>query len=435
MKKIRFILIVPLFILGSCNILDVEPSDMVEQDDVFNSESGVKSAIVGCYNTLQSTGAYGRDIIGISDLLAENLEETGTTQEYAQFQIHNVLADNALIEGVWAAGYSGINECNMVLSKLSESDLSNKASYEAHARFIRAIHYYNLVRFFGDLPLKTTPTLNAENLDIPRSPVNDVYELIIDDLNFASNQLPIEPLFMGAATKGSAQAALASVYLTIKDYSNAQIMASQVIDGENYELVSDFTGLYPAEHNTESIFEIEFNDIDNTTMAQYFLLTEVGGRHEWTPSTSLISSYSANDNRKSLIVQSGTDIYGNKYNEISSRSDNVYVFRLAEMYLIRAEANARLNNDAELIRQDVNKIRDRAGLDTLTTLNYQELLADILIERKLEFAFEGKHWFDLIRTDSALTVIEDINNRNQYLMPIPISEMQTNKNMTQNQGY
>lgn len=444
MKYIGIIFLLNIFILGACDMLEIEPKDAIEQDKVFENEEAYYSAVIGCYDALQQTGCYGGDLVSIPGLLSGNLKHTGTTQEYKEFQDNNVQPDNPMIGSIWNSAYDGINRCNMIINNSNNGVLpSDKRDiYLGHAHFLRALHYYNLVRLFGGVPIKLQATTETgEHLNVARSTINEVYALIESDLDLAEQNLPAkDPIFIGAATSNTAMAMHSIVKLTKEEWAAAANFATMVINSGEYDMLNKFEALYPPEHNDESIFDVEFNNIDNNRLAQYFLPADeiTGGRHEWEPTTDLIDEYNEDDNRLEVTIkdEDGT-IYGGKYTEITTRSDNFYLIRLAEMYLVRAESNARLEQNDSLIREDLHKIKLRANEeDSVFTNDYDDLLKITLQERKKEFAFEGKHWFDLVRTDSALNVLDNVTNRNQYLMPIPLAEIQTNSKITENNpGY
>lgn len=438
MKKILIISIIGLLSFGACEVTDVDPKGDIPQDIAFSDEASVKSAIVGCYDALQSTGYYGRYYTVVPDLLANNLDENGTTQEYAEFSNNAVQSDNFVIEGIWNRLYDGINRANMVIVNISDAGLNDddENMYLAHAYFIRALNHFNLMRFFGEIPVKTTPSTEpGDHLNVPRNSIDEVYEQIFTDLEKAHAN--ITSIFTGSADFATVKALLARVHLYRQNWTEAKTYAGQVINDFNYMLEPAFGDLFPAENSSESIFEIHYTEQDNNLLAQYFLPTAIGGRHEFIPTDSLLAAYAEADSIRvrNSITEDSDGLYCNKYTELATRSDNVYVFRLAEMYLIRAEAEAQLNGDIETIQNDINAVRNRAGLNDTEADNYNDLLNVVLEERRREFAFEGHYWFDLVRNGKAMEQLENVTTTDQYLMPIPLSEMQTNDAMTQNSGY
>ncbi len=240
------------------------------------------------------------------------------------------------------------------------------------------------------------------------------------------------------ASRYAAQALLARVYLYKKDYASAITAATDVIDNGGYTLLSNYSDIFSGEETAESIFEVDFTALDRNRIAEYNFPLTLNGRREVEPATDLLNSYNASDERLyASVAYAGTLPYAIKYDDLSTGSDNFIVLRLAEMYLIRAEARAMLSGPADLIRADINAIRNRANLADITTNTYPELISMIESERRLELAFEGHRWFDLVRTGRAVDVLVNVTNTNQTLFPIPLSEILSNTNpgMTQNPGY
>ncbi|MDX9907817.1 MAG: RagB/SusD family nutrient uptake outer membrane protein, partial [Bacteroidales bacterium] len=186
----------------------------------------------------------------------------------------------------------------------------------------------------------------------------------------------------------------------------------------------------------ERIFQVVFSVQVRNRLAEYFFPRSLTGRYEIAPAESIMVTYDVADSlrfKASIAIDSTGVPYTFKYQDLSEGSDAVLVIRLAELYLIRAEALAFTNGNIDLIKQDIDAVRSRAGLSPTNAGTYDELKLAIENERRLEFAFEGHRWFDLVRTRRAVTVlgIEEY----EMLFPIPLSEMTTNKAMQQNPGY
>ncbi|MFO7864332.1 MAG: RagB/SusD family nutrient uptake outer membrane protein [Salinivirgaceae bacterium] len=441
MKKIIFFI---LAIIGftSCDILDVEPTGDIPQDAAFANEDAIRSTVAGCYDVLQSGSYYGRNFVVLPDLLSGNLMVTGTTQEYAEFTNNAVQSNNFIIEGLWNTIFDGINRTNMVFANINQAGLSSEKekSYLAHCHFLRGLHYFNLVRTFGGVPIKTTPTVEVnESLNVARSSVDSVYKQINDDLDLALEYFGYGggAIFEGAANSDVVKALLAKVKLYEEDYVAAISYATEVIENPTYDLLPNFQNLYPATLNKESVFQVVFNEQDNNLLAQYFQPVSFGGRQEFTPSDSLLNFFGEADSiRYRVSINDNSDgLFVKKYTELATRSDNVYVLRLPELYLIRAEATAELNGSITDIRDDINAVRTRTGLTATQVETIDGLMKVLEEERRKEFAFEGNYWFELVRTEMALEELSNVTSTDQYLMPIPLSEMQTNSAMTQNSGY
>lgn len=441
MKKIILIVLV-LMTVFSCNTLEVEPQNSIPADDAFQTKEDIERGIRGAYASFQSLSYYGRTYLIFSDLASDNLSHPvdATATEYAEVDSNNILPENGSIGGIWAACYDGINVANNVIVKVPV--IPNMTEQERNAAlaelyFIRGLNHFNLLNYFGGIPLKLEPTVGVNGLDVPRSSVNEVFEQIIEDLTFASVYLPSSGQ-KTRATKYAAKAILARIYLYKGDYIQAKDLATEVIEDGGYTLLDNYADIFADDDSAESIFEIYFSQMERNRIAEYNFPHSLNGRREVEPSASLLAAYETNDERfGASLAFEGTNAYAIKYDDLSLGADNVIVIRLAEMYLIRAEANANLNGDIDDIKSDINAIRQRANLLATNALTYPQLLLAIENERRVEFAFEGHRWFDLVRTDRALEVLPNVNSVNQTLFPIPIDEIQTNNHpgMGQNPGY
>ncbi|MBK6964893.1 MAG: RagB/SusD family nutrient uptake outer membrane protein [Bacteroidales bacterium] len=444
MKKITYLLISSVLILGSCSkVLDVEPTASISSETALNDKVGIERATIGSYTALQAAGLYGRNRVIVGDLAADNLKWTGTTYEYYQIENNDVPADNAIIEGTWIAAYDGLNRVNNVLNALSSvADLTDaeRDKYEGEALFMRALFHFNLLTYFGGVPIKTTPTLDISNVNQARNPADQVYEQIIADLLQAESKLPVT-MPVGRANSYAASALLARVYLTrfhtngnAADATAAVDMAGKVITEGGFSLVTPYAALFEGS-NSEVIFEIVFDVQNKNRLAEYFFPRSLAGRYEVAPSDELVQSYEAGDQRLAASIATDVEnkVYGTKYEQLSAGSDAVFVLRLAEMYMIKAEALAYSNGSILSIQESINALRSRAGLEPTTAETYDALKLAIENERRHEFAFEGHRWFDLVRTKRA-TGLLGIDEDYTYF-PIPLSEMQTNNLMKQNDGY
>ncbi len=445
MKTLTYLLILLIIVLSSCTkVLDVQPTQSISSEEAIKNKSGVDRAITGAYSALQYSGSYGRNQILVEDLAADNLVWTGTTQDYSQIANNLIPAENGVIDGIWSANYECINRVNNVLSRIDGiGDLTSDEHdmYKGDGLFLRALCHFNLVCFFGGVPIKTKPTLDLSNVDQARNTVSDVYTQIIGDLQSAEQLLP-PTRTLGKASAYSAKALLARVYLTAfhlnenpEFASSAIAEAEQVINSGVFMLADSCQFLYNG-NATESIFEVVSDAQNRNLLAQYFFPRSLTGRYEVSPPAQFIQSYEAADTNRfncSIAYDTINLPYGIKYKDITAGTDRVYVLRLAEMYMIHAEALAYTNGSIEAIRTDIDVIRKRAGLPPTLAADYPELKLAIEYERRHEFAFEGQRWSDLVRTKRATAVL-GIDEK-YTLFPIPLSEMQTNKKMTQNPGY
>jgi hypothetical protein len=434
-----FILTGLLYLMSGCDVLNVEPMDSIPADQAFKDKAGIERGILGSYSSLQSLSYYGRTYLIFSDLAADNLSHPAdaTSSDYAEVDNNGILPENGAVSGIWASIYDGINVANNVIDKVpGMSDMTEEEKNEALGElyFLRALNHFNLMNYFGPIIIKTEPTVGVSSLDAGRDPVDQVYTQIIEDLTFAAEHLKTSSSLKIRATKYAAVALLARVYLYQGEYDLAYEKANDVITNGGYTLLDNYGDIFADDQSEESIFEVDFTELDRNRIAEYNFPKSLNGRREVAPDQGLLSAYEADDERKAYsIAYDGSNAYANKYNDLSKGADNVIILRLAEMYMIRAEAEARKSGgDLTSVKNDLNTIRFRAPAVTSG-----ELLTAIEAERRVEFAFEGHRWFDLVRTGRAVDIIPTVTNVNKTLFPIPSGELLTNNSpdMYQNQGY
>ncbi|MBK5213454.1 MAG: RagB/SusD family nutrient uptake outer membrane protein [Flavobacteriaceae bacterium] len=442
MKKLLYISIICLAAF-SCNIVDVEPQNSISAENAFKTKEDIDKGILGAYASLQSLSYYGRTYSIFADLAADNLSHPvdATASDYAEVDNNNMLPENGSNSNMWAIMYDGINVANNVISKVPIiPDMTEEERNAALAElyFIRALNHFNLTRYYGAIPIKLEPTVGVNGLDAPRVPVNEVYAQIITDLNFAAENLPNSRIKI-RGSKFAAKALLARVYLYQGNYQQAATMASDVLNNGGYTLLSNYADVFADEENAESIFEISFSQLERNRIAEYNFPKSLNGRREVEPTQDLLDAYEAGDTRFAASVAFADNLaYAIKYDDLNLGADNFIVIRLADMYLIRAEALAKGSApDANQIKADLNTVRTRAGLSGITSNSIDQLISAIEKERRVEFAFEGHRWFDLVRTGRAIDVLVNVTSINQTLFPIPFDELQTNKDpgMFQNPGY
>jgi len=440
MKYLKFLALG--LVIGACDSpLDTTPTTEVDAETALRTGAAIKQAVLGAYRGLASGDLYSREQVVMPDLYADNLDFSGTFQTDREYSQRNVTTANGTNEDIWQAAYDNINRTNYILDALesvANMDAADKDLARGEALFLRALNYFILARWYGDVPIMTQPTkaLNEESIK-GRDPLAAVWTFVETDLEEAATLLPGGPV-EGRASVHTANALLARVYLENGKYALARDKATSVIESGDYELVDNYRDLFTIKHTSESIFELHYEGGENTNaLAFWFFDQSVGGRRGFMPNTSLFNAYEAGDERlaASITSQGTRPRIGFKYHRIAEQDDNVHVLRLAEMYLIRAEANMRLNAAPATVRADIDIVRARAGLGPLaTTVDTQDELIDaILQERRVEFAMEGHRFFDLRRLGRATTVLGIPAER--LLMPIPLAETDVNKNLTQNPGY
>lgn len=436
-----------LLIMFACSKkLDTKPTQSIDQTVALNTSSDVLVALTGSYADLGTATFYGGYPFIASELLANSgeLNWSGTFQQFTQINNKAIPVDNTFVSNTWLSGYAAINDVNNVLSALEVVEATKKDRVEGEAKFIRAAAMFDLVRLYakswndGDpaandgIPIVLTPTkgITADN-QVKRDKVSDVYAQIIKDLTDAEAKLPAKNGFY--ATKVSASAMLARVYLQKGDYANAAQAASRTITvglANGVSLKAAYADAFPnnvSANTTEDIFAMQVTASSGNNSFQTFFSASSRGDIQINPAH--IALYETGDARLGLFYNSGGSRYTGKFDYIYG---NVHIIRLAEMYLVRAESNFRMGTaTGDTPLNDVNVIRARAKLPALTAANLT--LAAILKERKLELAFEGAAVHDIKRTQGSIGSLAW--NSPKLVYPIPARELRANANLTQNAGY
>ncbi len=444
-------------LLGACDQpLEVDPDSQIPFEEALDSPDEVASGVRGIYDAMQADGGYNRNLLVFPDLYADNLAFTGTFDTDSEVAGRAVQPSNSALDGIWGTAYEAINRANNVIASIPNvAGISNDDAdqYQGEAEFLRALNYHNLVRWFGGVPLVLEPNWavgDNENTFAPRATQAQVYARIEADLLSAVALLPEESTDF-RATSGAARALLARVYLDQGKHAQARDAASAVIASGNYSLTNPFSNLWAVENSPESILSIQYSVNDFNELAFWFFPSDFGGRRGFAPTANLAATYRDQGDTERYeatigFYRQGTRRYGLKYFRIATGEDNVIVLRLAEMYLIRAEANARLGAPTATVLADINVVRARAGVAPLTaesiddgdpdTSVQDELLMAVLEERRLEFAMEGHRFFDLRRILGPAGAAEFLEIPEfRLLFPIPQSERDANPNLTQNPGY
>lgn len=443
----RIIFVVTLFlasaILDACDhVLEPKPIDLLVNDVVLNEAKDIPAVEIGLYNAFRGITP---NVIIAGDLTADMLLHNGTFTQYRELGIKRILATNASVTALWGSVYSTVYIANFMLERIPEIPGVNTTVRQrsiATARYIRGLSYFIAVSTFGRVPL-VVGTSVEENQNVPRAEMAELLAFIEADLVAALTNLP-EKTAPALASQYAAHAALARFYLYNKSYALAESHATAVIDSEEYLLEQDYASIVNKDFTTEAIFEVGYTLADDpATLNTLFL-----GRREIIPSNELMNalfSDESGDRALSAIFDitklSGSDNGWsvNKYGTALEDNNNIVVFRLAEMYLIRAEARAYQSNLVGA-QEDINVLRDRANALLVGDASQSQLLRFIEDERRYEFAFEGHRWYDLVRTGRADQVMPPFNSNWQStynLWPIPQRELQNNPSLDgdQNPGY
>ncbi|HSK19291.1 MAG TPA: RagB/SusD family nutrient uptake outer membrane protein [Longimicrobiales bacterium] len=427
-------------VLAACDSpLDTNPTASIDAETALSTPRGIELGLNGAYRSLQPGDLYGVNLMVYPDMYADNLDFTGTFQTDREVAQRNINATNGAVLDMWEEMYDGINRTNNILDAIPNVGAlssSEAAQYRGEALFIRSLHYSLLAGYFGDVPIVTEPSrgVGEESL-VSRSPVAEVYAMIIADLEEAATLLAPGHV-AGRATADAANALLARVYLETGAYAQARDKATLLIESGEYSLPADYATVFRTNNSSESIFELQYSINNSNSQAFWFYTPDLGGRWGYSPTADLYAAFEPGDERLDVTIGiDAGDRYGNKYEKIENGDDNIVVLRLAEMYLIRAEANARLNAAPAVVRADIDEVRNRAGLPDLPTTvdTQQELFDAILQERRVELAFEGLRFFDLRRLGVATTLLQI--PATHLLWPIPQAERDVNTALTQNDGY
>jgi starch-binding outer membrane protein, SusD/RagB family len=450
------------FASGCDSTLNVQPTEEVSDENAIVDAVSARSALAGAYDALQEDYYYAEPIITMNELSSDNAIHTGTFSSYVEADDNLLTAANDHAENYWEDLYMGINRANVLIAKVpSVAGLSDaeKDQIVGEALFLRALHYHNLVKIYAGVPLRLAPVVTIDEAsNVTRATVAEVYTQILADLTQAEALMSsVDDTRTGSI--GAVRALRARVLLYraspgptgVNDgaWAAVEAAASAVINmTSSYGLASDYSDLFsPTGGNTsEDIFRVRFTDQDANSIGFYFTVKSIGGRYEVGPSTDIRTSYEVGDERLAWSIKNDPTRgptnprwYVSKYPTVAG-TEHPHVIRLAEVYLIRAEARAMQDNYAGAVA-DYNLLRQRAGLAAHVlgvdvALTQAAVLAAVRKERRLELAFEGDRWPDLVRSNLAVSVMALQDRPYQALWPIPQSERDvTTPPLQQNPGY
>ena len=497
MKKINIKILFTIIIITlgySCSDDFVNVKSQAENsEDFFNSEDDYQNALIGAYDLLQSSyinvmlgeiasdntlagGESATDVIGIQEI---------------DDMIHTPV--NAQLRDIWGWMFSGVNRANYILEFKDKTDFTGKEQVLAQARFLRAYYYFELVKWFGDVPLVVDQRiLFGDQFNVDRTPKAQVYAQIELDLMYAADNLPYVQSESGRVTKGAAQALLGKAYLYQDKFDEASAVLENLIQNGPYDLVSDYNSIFETEgeNNIESVFEVQYAELEGAGFgclqcSEGNVAVGFSGIRNYTadpgstgdifssgfsfnvPVQELVDAFEADDLRKDVAVldidawasQTGitfgtgfehTGYFNRKYiprkrssaaqQDFNLTNPNNYrSIRCADVLLMTAEAfnrSASLNDGKA--QSYLNRVRQRAFGDMLHDLNStgSNLTENIYQERRVELAGEGHRFFDLVRTGRAAQEIDGFITDKHELFPIPEIERQlTGNRWSQNPGY
>jgi hypothetical protein len=437
--------------LGACSsVLDTSPYDRVPASLEIVDAATAQAALNGAYDALQSSSVYGLDLEMLAELAADNCTWSGTYQFLGDVSSNKIAADNPEVSSLWTGLYRQIDRDNTVIQRtaaLTNVPDATKNEILGEAYFLRALSYHNLVKFFGGVPMPLVPVnVAADAAKYTRATVDQVYAQILADLDQAA-KLVSNTTDTRRATVNAVRAIRSRVlfYRGTLTSSAADLQAS--LDAANAVLTAmkdTLTVPYPdlfsatGTSTSEDIFRVSFTASESNNLGYYYLYA---GRYEASATTDIFNAYEAADLRKawsvSLRPKSTTRYQATKF-PTTIGAEHPHVIRLAELVLTKAEILARQGNLAGAVAE-YNKVRVRAGLAKHTLGTQVTTAADVLAaidkDRRLELAFEGDRWPDLLRQGRAVAVKGIADRAYQTLFPIPIHDITTTPGLTQNPGY
>lgn len=475
-------------IFGSCgdDFVDREPPYLIGSETYFNSEDDYNNALIGAYDLLQSS--YINVLMGeiASDNTLSGGESANDVIGFQQIDEMTHSPINSNLKNLWDWMFAGVNRCNYILEFKDKTDFANKNQVIAETRFLRAYYNFELVKWFGSIPLSGDKRFKVDDeKTIPRSSTPEVFAVIESDLIFAIENLNPIASQQGRATKGAAQALLGKAYLYQNKYVDAANVLTSLIDSEKYSLVSDYNTIFEndGENNSESVFEVQyfegegagfgclqcsegnvavgFNGVRNYTgplfspgysfnvpTQEAVNAFEVGDKRKNTTILDIVSFATAN-NATYGVGYKHTGFFNRKYlprtrnanspGDLNLTNPNNYrAIRYADVLLMAAEAYNRGGIDDAKARTYLNEVRRRAFGDTNHDISASgAALTDFIwAERRLELMGEGHRFFDLVRTGKAVQAIDGFSPNKNEVFPIPFEEIQfSNGNWQQNTGY
>jgi len=504
-QSYTLLLLAILFTSISCqrDFLDIKPRGQLTSENYFETEEHAIWATNAVYQHLRSFDVHVLFFMGMTDMASDDAykgSEPGDGVALNDLINYTFDSNHPAFQAVWSGYYRGIYRANLAIANIPEIDMNPdlRARLVAENKFIRAYLYFNLVRWFGDLPLILKP-LNPDEYQQSRIPEAQVYEQIYQDLKDAIEALPIRSSYgadnIGRASKGAAQGLLAKAYLTNGDWANAELYARAVVNSGQYTLWPRYNEIFlpQGEHNSESLFEVgsmavlSSAGVTNPGSSQYNQVQGVRGIPNlgWgfnQPSDELVTSYEPGDPRRaatimspgdvlpdgSTIIQDNPNMVNERYNRKAwvpahvgfqeNGPGNIRILRYSDVLLILAEALNEQGNSGEALTY-VNMVRTRARgtnnfiIRDLTETNMAALRPLIWRERRSELGMEHHRWFDLKRTDQLRVVMDQLQNLNlpngqkkfpglrfdpmtHYRFPIPQIEIDlSGGRLSQNPGY
>lgn len=474
-------------LLVSCtdSFVDRDPVYSIDSENYFNSEEDYNKALIAAYDMLQST--YVNVLLGeiASDNTLSGGESANDVIGFQQVDEMTHTAVNSNLRDLWNWMFAGVNRANYILEFKDKTNFNGKEQIIAEARFLRAYYHFELVKWFGAIPLKGDARFKlGDEKNIPRSPVSEVYASIEDDLEYAIANLSVVAPQTGRATKGAAQALLGKAYLYQDKFDEAAVVLEDLIVDDNYSLVTNYNTIFEnsGENGTESVFEVQYSDAEGAGFgclqcSEGNVAVGFNGIRNYSgplfdsgysfnvPTQEAFDAFEVGDNRRDASIldivtfaAANSATYGTGYKHTGffnrkylprqgdanigdqnlTNPNNYRAIRYSDVLLMAAEAYNRGGIDDAKARTYLNLVRRRAFGNTSHDVSASgSALTDlILAERRLELVGEGHRFFDLVRTNRAAAAITGFTPNKNEIFPIPIEEIQfSNGNWQQNPNY
>jgi len=462
------------------SFLEQVPPSTATTENFYKTADDFKNALNANYGSLQSGGVFGNAYV-FGDIPSDNNVPvaSGSVTDQDEFDRFYIKTTNPFVAARWNDSYKSISRSNAILDRIGPIAMSDslKKRFTGEALFLRALVYFNLVRSFGDVPLVVKEITNANQAyEYTRDPAANIYTQIETDLKTAEASLPVSytGADVGRATSGAAKALLGKVLLTQRKFPEAAAKLKEVISSGTYGLLDKYADVFDVakKNNKESVFDVQYksggvkegNSLPNTFAPENSgnAVVMFGGDGNNQPTPDMENAYEAGDVRKDFSMAtsyknaSGATVsyyFVKKYFDVpavkNDNGNNFPVIRYADVVLMYAEALNEVGYQAggEAFTY-LNSVRKRAGLGDKTSANVPDQAAFRLAmenERRVELAFEGHRWYDLVRTNRAITVLNskkaqirlvaDLTSDN-LVIPIPQSQIDINKDkIKQNKGY
>lgn len=484
----KYFLILLLTAVMGCSdsFVDIPPEYSIDSENYFNVPDDYDQAVTAAYDMLQTT--YLNNMLG--EIASDNTlcggESSTDVPGFQQIDdmIHTPVNDN--LQDLWNWMFAGVQRAAYVIEFKDKVDFQGKDALVAEAYFLRAYYNFELVKWFGPIPIKASGRFDVgDEQSLPRSPKNEVYALIENDLLTAIESLPLNAAQDGRATRGAAQALLGKAYVYQDKFEDASQVLEEVINSGQYQLVSDYNSIFEhvGENGPGSVFEVQYTDAEGASFdcfqcSEGNIAVGFNGIRQYNgplfdsgfsfnvPTQELVDAFENGDLRKDvaiLDIESWANRFGATYGTgyehtgyfnrkyIARKGDlnigdqnltnpnNYRAIRYADVLLLAAEANARKSSpDENKARNYLNLVRQRAFGTTSRAVNSSgtALQDAIFHERRVELAGEGHRFFDLVRTGKAAEEIDGFSAGKHDFFPIPFEEIQfSNGNWQQNNGY